>query len=140
MVEESEWGGMFDRGLRTRAYQLTTEGWERSLSVRVVEYLEQHYRSQIGLRDVAEAFGYSARYLANAFRRSTGSSIAAWIVERRIGAAQRLLGESNASVAATCEAVGFNDLRNFTRQFVRHVGVTPEAFRSAANDGAPLDE
>jgi AraC-like DNA-binding protein len=129
---------MFDRGLRTRAYQLTTEGWEHSLSERVIEYLELHYRSQIGLRDVAEAFGYSGRYLANAFRRSTGLSIAAWITKRRIGAAQRLLGESNASVAAACAAVGFGDLRNFTRQFVRHVGVTPEVFRSAANDGAPL--
>jgi two-component system, response regulator YesN len=129
---------MFDRGLRTRAYQLTTEGWEQSLSERVIEYLEQRYRSPIALRDVAEAFGYSARYLANAFRRSTGLSIADWIVKRRIGAAQRLLGESNGSVAAACEAVGFNDLRSFTRQFLRHAGVTPEDFLLAANDAAPL--
>jgi AraC-like DNA-binding protein len=129
---------MFDRGLRTRAYQLTTEGWERSLSERVIEYLEQRYRSQISLRDVAEAFGYSASYLTMAFRRSTGLSIAAWVNRRRIGAAQRLLSESNASVATACEAVGFNDLRYFTREFVRHAGVTPEVFRSTADDDAGL--
>ena len=126
---------MFHRGVRAQAYQLTTEGWERSLSERVIEYLEQHYRSQISLRDVAEAFGYSAYYLTNAFARSTGLQITAWILKRRIGAAQRLLADSNASVAVTCEAVGFDDLCYFTRQFVRHVGVTPGVFRSAANAG-----
>lgn len=128
---------MSDRGVRAQAYQLTTEGWERSLSERVIEYLEQHYRSQISLRDIAEAFGYSASYLTTAFRRSTGLQITAWIVKRRIGAAQRLFRETDASVATACETVGFSDLRYFTRQFVRHVGVTPEVFRSAANDVAP---
>jgi two-component system, response regulator YesN len=128
---------MSDRGVRAQAYQLTTEGWERSLSERVIEYLEQRYRSQISLQDVAEAFGYSARYLTDTFRRSTGLPISAWIVKRRIGAAQRLFRETDASVATACEAVGFNDVRYFTKQFVRHVGVTPEVFRSAANDGAP---
>ncbi|HTA40111.1 MAG TPA: AraC family transcriptional regulator [Candidatus Acidoferrales bacterium] len=113
-----------------QAYQLTTDGWERSLSERVIEFLEQRYRSQIGLRDVAEAFGYSPYYLTSAFARSTGLPITAWIVKRRIGAAQRLLGESDTSVAAACEAVGFNDVCYFTRQFVRYTGVTPGRFRS----------
>jgi AraC-like DNA-binding protein len=126
---------MFDRGVRAQAHQLTTEGWERSLSERVIEYLELHYRSQISQRDVAEAFGYSTDYLTNAFARSTGLQIRAWIVIRRIAAAQRLLAEPNASVAITCEAVGFDDLCHFTRQFVRHAGVTPGAFRLAANGG-----
>jgi len=75
--------------------------------------------------------------LTNAFARSTGLQMTAWIMKRRIGAAQRLLAESNASVANTCEAVGFDDLCYFTRQFVRHAGVTPGVFRSAANGGAP---
>jgi two-component system response regulator YesN len=110
--------------------QLTTDGWERSLSVRIIEYLEQRYRSQMSLQDVAEAFGYSASYLTEAFRRSTGLPITAWIAKRRIGAAQRLFRESRSSVAAACEAVGFNDVCYFTRLFVQHVGVTPGRYRA----------
>jgi AraC-like DNA-binding protein len=126
---------LYHSGMRTHTYGLTTDGWEQSLSQRVIEFLEQRYREQIRLRDVAEAFGYTPLYLAKAFRRSTGLPIAAWIVKRRIGAAQRLLGDSDASVAAACEAVGFSDVCYFTRQFVNHVGVTPGRFRAVHSAG-----
>jgi AraC-like DNA-binding protein len=124
---------------RPRGWRVTTDGWERSLSERVIEHLEQHYRSQISLREVAETFGYSAGYLTNAFRRTTGLPITAWITKRRIVAAQRLLGEANASVAAACEAVGFSDVCHFTRQFVHYVGITPRRFRSTVNASPPLE-
>jgi AraC-like DNA-binding protein len=42
-----------------------------------------------------------------------------------------LLRNSDVDVATACEAVGFNDLCYFSRQFARHVGVTPGRFRSA---------
>lgn len=109
---------------------------DRVLVERIVEYLELNYRSQISLRDVAAEFGYSPCYLTNAFRHATGLPITAWIIKRRICAAQELLGPGNVNVAVVSEAVGFNDLCYFTRQFVRHVGITPGRFRAAFN-GAP---
>jgi AraC-like DNA-binding protein len=109
-----------------------TSAAESDLPERVIEYLELHYRSQISLRDVAAAFGYSPCYLTDTFRQATGIPITAWIIKRRIRAAQELLGVANTNVAVTCEAVGFNDLCYFTRQFVRHVGVTPGRFRAAS--------
>jgi AraC-like DNA-binding protein len=102
---------------------------------RIVEYIEQNYANQISLRDVAEAFGYTACHLTNAFRQSTGIPITAWIIKRRILAAKTLLGETNVNVSFVCEATGFNDLSYFTCQFERHVGVPPGRFRSAMHDG-----
>jgi AraC-like DNA-binding protein len=67
-------------------------------------YVEHNYANGISLRDVAAAFGYSA--------------------------SQKLLDDGNVSVSAACEAVGFSDLRYFTRQFVRYSGVTPGRFRN----------
>jgi len=64
-----------------------------------------------------------------------GMPITAWIIKRRILAAQSLLAEQDLNVAATCEAVGFNDLCYFTRQFVRHVGMTPGRFRAVMKSG-----
>jgi AraC-like DNA-binding protein len=82
---------------------------------------------------VAQAVGYSPCHLTHVFRKQTGTPITAWIIQRRIAAAQQLLGEANIKVAATAEAVGFNDLCYFTRQFVRHVGMTPGRFRAVMN-------
>jgi AraC-like DNA-binding protein len=108
---------------------------ERTVAERVAEYIEWNYARPISLRHVADALGYSTCYLTHTFRQSTGTPVTAAIIKRRIRAAQELLGEANVDVASTCEAVGFNDLCYFTRQFVRHVGVTPGRFRSAMNAG-----
>ena len=111
-------------------------GLEPSVTERIVAYIEQNYASPISLRHVADAFGYSTCHLTHSFSRTTGTPITAWIIRRRIAAAQQLLGEGNVDVATACEAVGFNDLCYFTRQFVRHVGMTPGRFRAAMNGGA----
>jgi AraC family transcriptional activator of pobA len=103
---------------------------------RIVEYIEQNYANQISLRDVAVAFGYTPSHLTSAFRRSTGMPVTAWIIKRRILAARKLLGQPNVNVAFACDAAGFNDLSYFTRQFERHVGVTPGRFRSVMHDGS----
>jgi len=97
----------------------------------VVDYVEENYASSISLRDVAQALGYSPAHLTHRFSSLTGTPVTAWIIKRRLCAAQELLVETKQNVMTVCEAVGFGDLCYFTRQFVRHVGVTPAQFRSA---------
>jgi AraC-like DNA-binding protein len=111
----------------------------RSVTDQVIDYIEANYSAPISLRDVAQALGYSPCHLTHTFRETTGTPVTAWIIKRRILAAQQLLGESNVSVATAAEAVGFNDLCYFTRQFVRHVGMTPGRFRSVMNGGRVRD-
>jgi AraC-like DNA-binding protein len=102
-----------------------------SITDLVVEFVEHNYADRISLRDVAAAVGYSASHLTTKFRQATGTPVTSWIIKQRIAAAQRLLSDENVNVAAACEAVGFTDVRYFTRQFRRHAGVTPGKFRSA---------
>jgi AraC-like DNA-binding protein len=96
-----------------------------------VDYVEENYRSSISLRDIAQVLGYSPAHLTHRFSSLTGTPVTAWIIKRRLCAAQELLVGTKQSVLAVCEAVGFGDVGYFTRQFVRHVGVTPAQFRSA---------
>ena len=96
----------------------------------VVDYVEEHYTSSISLRHVAQALGYSPAHLTHKFSSLTGVPVTAWIIKRRVCAAQELLVETKQDVLSVCEAVGFGDICYFTRQFVRHVGVTPAQFRS----------
>jgi AraC-like DNA-binding protein len=95
----------------------------------VVDYIEGNYRSSISLRDVARALGYSPAHLTHKFSSLTGTPVTAWIIKRRLCAAQELLIETKQDIMTVCEAVGFSDRCYFTRQFVRHVGVTPAQFR-----------
>jgi AraC-like DNA-binding protein len=104
---------------------------------RVVEFIDRNYMEALSLRDVARAFNYSACHLTNVFSQAMGMPITAWIIKRRILAAQVLLAEQNVDVATACEATGFNDPGYFTRQFVRHVGITPGRFRAAMNGPRP---
>jgi AraC-like DNA-binding protein len=97
----------------------------------VVDYVEENYASSISLRDVAHALGYSPAHLTHRFSSLTGTPVTAWIIKRRLCAAQELLAGTKQDVITVCEAVGFADLCYFTRQFVRHVGLTPAQFRSA---------
>jgi len=104
---------------------------ERQIVRGVVDYVEKNYASSISLRDVAQALGYSPAHLTHMFSTLTGTPVTAWIIRRRLCAAQQLLVDTKQDVNTVCEAVGFGDLCYFTRQFVRHVGVTPNQFRSA---------
>ena len=108
-----------------------------SVARRVIDYVEAHYTQPISLRDVARALSYSPCHLTHTFRETTGIPVTAWIIKRRILAAQRLLAQPNVSVAAAAEAVGFSDLCYFTRQFVRHVGLTPGRYRYAMSAVLP---
>jgi AraC-like DNA-binding protein len=109
---------------------------EVTVTQRIVDYIDRNYALPISLRDIAEAFGYSACHLTNSFSRSTGTPITAWIIRRRIQAAQQLLSAGDIDVATAAEASGFNDLCYFTRQFVRHVGTTPGRYRAAVRNAA----
>lgn len=103
----------------------------RPLVESVYRFVENNYSAPISLRDVADAVGYSASHLTDTFRRCTGSPVTAWIIERRIRAAATLLREAGTDVVTACESAGFRDLGYFTRQFVRHVGMTPARYRRA---------
>ena len=106
------------------------------VTARVLGYVEQFYAAPISLRDVARELGYSPAYLTHIFRRDTGTPVTAWIIKRRIRAAQDLLLAPRATVEQVCERVGFSDLRYFRRQFARYVGVTPRCYREASAGAA----
>jgi AraC-like DNA-binding protein len=79
---------------------------------------------------LAALAGVSRFQLLRAFRRETGITPHAYLIQRRVSAARRLLaaGEIPAQAAA---AAGFSDQSHMTRAFVRYLGVTPARYRAA---------
>ena len=62
---------------------------------------------------------------------ASGTSYQFLLDEARYARARFLLDETDLSVAAIAERLGFADTSNFARTFRRLAGVTPVAFRRA---------
>ena len=79
---------------------------------------------------LASQCGLSPRHLARAFRASSGQSLGAYMAERRIDVAQRMLA-AGASVKQTAFATGFSAPTNFATAFRRATGCSPRQHRDS---------
>ncbi|OXU14153.1 helix-turn-helix domain-containing protein [Sedimentisphaera salicampi] len=94
------------------------------------EYIDQHYKQQITLSDVAKASHLSPSRLAHIFKEETGMTIVDYITQARIEQAKNLLLSTNMNCTEICFDVGYNNQSYFTRTFKELVGLTPRQFRS----------
>ncbi|WP_353643611.1 AraC family transcriptional regulator [Mesorhizobium sp. WSM2239] len=86
----------------------------------------------VTLSDLARDSGLSRFQLLRAFARATGLTPHAYLVQRRVDAARRLIrrGTPLAEAAAAC---GFSDQSHMTRIFTRKYGISPGAYAEAVN-------
>jgi AraC-like DNA-binding protein len=98
---------------------------------RVRQLIEADPAADLALDRLAAEAGLSVHHLIRAFRRATGLTPHAYLVDVRIRHARAALrgGAAPADVAA---ALGFADQAHLTRQFKARVGVGPGAYRRAA--------
>lgn len=98
---------------------------------RAMSYLDAHYAEDIDLAHLSEVADLPRFRLIRAFRRDTGLTPHAFLVDRRVRAAREMLadGAKPADVAARS---GFYDQAHLTRAFKARIGVTPGAYRSLA--------
>ncbi|WEZ84826.1 AraC family transcriptional regulator [Rhizobium sp. 32-5/1] len=84
----------------------------------------------VTLNDLAQVSGLTRFQVLRSFSRATGMTPHAYLVQRRLGIARRLIGQGLALTEAAL-AGGFADQSHMTRTFVRAYGLTPGAYRQA---------
>jgi AraC-like DNA-binding protein len=92
--------------------------------------LDDDAASPIGLTELAELAGISRYQLLRAFVREVGATPHAYLVQRRVYLARRLLAAGRPIVEAAIDA-GFADQSHLTRAFVLQFGVTPGRYVAA---------
>ncbi len=90
--------------------------------------LDTHFREEVSIDSIAKRAGISTSYLTRHFRRITGYTPIAYVMERRLDEAGRLL-VGNSSVAEVAQAVGYHDANYFSRVFAKRWGLPPNKFR-----------
>jgi AraC family transcriptional regulator len=110
---------------------------------RILDHFEAHLSDDIRLADLASDIGLSECYLARMFRATTGTTLHAALVERRIARARSLIEAAShrgarANLAEVAAATGFSSHSHMTTAFRRMLGVTPsEWLRLSVSTSAP---
>ena len=97
---------------------------------RARERIDDAPAASASLSELAELCGLSRFQFLRSFARSTGLTPHAYILQRRIETARRLIGEG-VPLAEAAAASGFFDQSHMTRHFTRILGVTPGAYALA---------
>jgi AraC family transcriptional regulator len=97
---------------------------------RILDYFEARLDDDIRLADLASESGLSECYLARTFRATTGTTLHAALMERRIARARSLIEAASrrgtrANLAEIAVATGFSSHSHMTTAFRRVLGVTP---------------
>ena len=103
----------------------------RSPSVaKAVHRLDTAPATRVSLSELAALSGVSRFQLLRGFAREVGITPHAYLVQRRVCVARRLLADGQTPAQAAAQA-GFADQSHMTRAFVRHLGITPGRYRTA---------
>lgn len=98
----------------------------------VVDYITQNYIDDISLDLGASMAGMSAPAFSRNFQKVTGNKFVEFVNRVRIGQACSMLYATDEPVSAICYEVGFQNLANFNRQFLKLKDMTPTAYRALA--------
>lgn len=100
-----------------------------NLILAVQKYIDEHYTESISLESLSSQFFVSVSFLVHAFKRETGKSPINYLIDRRMGEAQRYLSYTNLSVSEISERIGYDNVCYFNKVFLKRTGFQPSAFR-----------
>ncbi|MGC1299977.1 MAG: AraC family transcriptional regulator, partial [Alloacidobacterium sp.] len=95
---------------------------------RIMKLIDRDPERPLSLQAMAEMAGVSRFHFLREFHRATGATPHAYILQRRVLLARRLLAAGRELGQASADA-GFADQSHMTRAFVRQLGVTPARYR-----------
>lgn len=112
-----------------QALTYTREVQEAGGMVRKIkDYIKEHYREDIGRKEVAAVVYLTPEYMAKLFKRDMGISLKDYIHQLRIGEAKRLLA-GGTKVSEVAQEVGFDNFSYFSTVFKRQTGLSPNEYR-----------
>lgn len=101
----------------------------------VIQYLYTHYPDPIRLGDLANKHHMCESSFSRFFKKNTGRNFVQYLSWLRINQAGILIINGASSISQVCYEVGFNNLANFNRSFLKQKKMTPTEFREKYGEG-----
>ena len=102
---------------------------------RLKQFIDARLNEPLRVADLARQACLSQFHFARMFKQSTGKSPHAYLRERRLEAARKLLAETDLPIQEVGRRAGFTGQAHFCGAFRRHTGQTPRRFRQASRGG-----
>jgi len=96
--------------------------------IAMLEYIAEHYDSELRLETLAEAFHYNKSYLGKLFKAQTGENFSSYLDRIRLDKAKLLLA-GGAKVYEAASRVGYGSVDYFHLKFKKIVGESPSTYR-----------
>ncbi|MFC0333315.1 response regulator [Paenibacillus sepulcri] len=93
--------------------------------MQAVQFMTEHFTEAISLQQVADEVNVSRNYFSEMFKKVTGKNFIDYLIALRVNRAKELLAESTLRVYEVAEQSGFNDVKHFSKQFKKIVGLSP---------------
>lgn len=102
----------------------------------IVQYLDAHLTEEISIDKLSEKFYLSRFHMMRRFKEETGTTIHAYLSDRRLLMAKNLIAHGQPATEA-CFQCGFKSYASFSRAYGKFFGTTPTGRRnlSVAVDG-----
>jgi len=118
------------RVLSSSSFANVSEKFDSRRVAKIVAYLNEHYKSQVKLEELAHVVNMSISSTVKLIKLHTGKNFIDCLNDIRLGKAIRaMLDNSTQPISDIAYLSGFNNLSNFNRTFKSKKGCTPRQFR-----------
>ncbi|MEJ2444769.1 MAG: AraC family transcriptional regulator [Exilibacterium sp.] len=143
MLGEYSWGKLIAESITTLVIVETLKSFDKRLKnsneltpklnkqalERVLAFIEENIDQDIGLEEMGEIVCLSKYHFLRCFKHTIGLTPYAYLTQRRIEKAKRLLIGTKSSIINVAISCGFSSSSHFSSAFKRSMGITPKVFR-----------
>jgi len=101
-------------------------------------YIFENLATDIHMAEVAELAGMSESAFSRFFKKNTGNTFTDHVNKLRIWQACKLLSDTDMPITDICFEVGYLNISNFNRTFLRHHKVKPSVYRRLTAQRRPV--
>ncbi len=116
--------------LATEHYTRVNSHYESDRLNRSIDTIHRNFAQQISLEEVASVANLSPAAFSRFFKNHMNQSFIDYLIELRLSEASRLLLETDLPITDISLDVGFKNLSNFNRQFLKRKNISPRKFRN----------
>lgn len=122
-------GQRYLSGVRLRSAD-GTRNVDSEVITAAMTYINNHYREDLCLEDVARFAGFSRYYFSRSFKKQTGYSFKDYLCQKRLQVAMDMLIRTNRPMRDVAMESGFGSVATFNRVFRENKGCTPTQYRA----------
>lgn len=93
------------------------------------QYINENFNKAISLEEISSMIGFNPAYFSSMFKKETGENFIDYVMNTRIQNAKSYLLQTDMKVDEVALAVGYSDVKYFTRLFKKKTGLSPREFR-----------